>query len=290
MQHRKFEERFPCVQLAIQKLEDRSLEVGLGKEMQLGVWPRRGYTDQNAGLMRAQFRVRSLDGTTADVLVSAKREKSSQEAWESQEDEDDAENQGNYWLRPWELKKALLQRLRLIRTTGSNEAPEHRSTWNLETLVLLSENSGQPQVLQGNPHGLPEYESMCVRGDAAAKSERSRRNLKIALGVSAIGTLIASGTRLLRSIRVSQSYGFVRKSVLQSPGVQAVLGTSQIESCTGTFTPTFIDARLRLIGSSGTIADVVVAASRDSSHQLWRVAVARMSIGGVSCNLDLPAQ
>ena len=294
VQHRKFEERFPCVQLAIKQLEDTAQtgKLGLGSQIRLSFWPRRGHVDKNAGLMRARFRVHSTDGRVADVLVAA-REKRNQvsEVWESKED-DDEEQQWNYWFRPWELKKAIVQRVRLLRQGfTASEVQSDSSTWSLETLVVLaSDTSGRPLVLQGDPSGLPEYETMCVRGDAAAKSDRSRTNLKIALCLSVVGTLFAAGSRMLKSIRVSQSYGFVRRSVLEDRSVQAVLGSSQIESCTGTFTPTFIDARLRLVGSSGTIADVVVAASRDSSHQKWHVAVARMSIGGVACNLELPAR
>ena len=289
-QHRKFEERFPCVQLAINKLEDPSVHSGLGSRVSLSVWPRRGYLDQNAGLMRAHFRVHDLDGTTADILVAARRDSRSQEAWESKE-EDDAEDQLNYWFRPWELKRAILQRLRPISQGSAASDAEENSSWTVETLVVVeSSGNAQPLVLQGNPYILPEYETMCLRRDAASKSDRSRTNLKVALGLSIVGTLLAAGSRMLKSIRVSQSYGFVRRSVLQDRSVQAVLGSSQIESCTGTFTPTFINARLRLVGSSGTIADVVVAASRKSSQHLWNVAVARMSIGGVSCNLDLPAR
>lgn len=293
--HRNFEQRLPCVQLALRKLEDPSINTGLGSQLQLSAWPRRGHVDKTAGLMRAHFRVQSSDGDVADVLVSAIRDKTTHEASEPREEDDDAEEHGNYWFRPWELKKGFLQRVRLLRQgffSSSEEEMQPASMWKLETLVVLQgETSAQiPRVLQGDPSGLPEYETMCVRRDVSSKSDRSRTNLKIALCLSVLGTLVAAGSRMLRSLRISQSYGFVRKSVLENRSVQAVLGPSQIESCTGKFTPTFIDARLRLIGSSGTIADVVVAASRDSSHQLWHVAVARMTVGGVACNLDLPAR
>ena len=297
-QHRKFEQRLPCVQLALRKLEDPSINAGLGSQLQLSAWPRRGCVDKNAGLMRAHFRVQSSDGDVADVLVSAIRDKTTHEASEPREEDDDAEEHANYWFRPWELKKAILQRVRLMRqgffSSEEEESELQRSSaslWKLETLVVLGTGTGsEPRVLQGDPSGLPEYETMYIRRDVTSKSDRSRTNLKIALCLSVLGTLVAAGSRMLRSLRISQSYGFVRKSVLENRSVQAVLGPSQIESCTGKFTPTFIDARLRLVGSSGTIADVVVAASRDSSHQLWHVAVARMTVGGVACNLDLPAR
>ena len=59
-----------------------------------------------------------------------------------------------------------------------------------------------------------------------------------------------------------------------------------LSHASGTFTPTYINAQLKVVGNAA-VADVVVAASRDTTWQHWRVAVARMNVGGVTCNLDL---
>ena len=277
---RKYPDRVPGVQLAIQRLQT---ELG---PVQLGSWPRQAYVDSQAGLTHGHFVVHDKEGPLR-VLFAARRDKQDLEA-----EEDEGESGWKYyWLRPWELKKWFLDKARSLRQGSTRE--EDLSAWNLETLVILnrspiaSQQGANATALLGDPLGLPEYEAMCVRRDSACKDEHSRRRMHIALGISLLGTLLAGGSRVLRSMRISQSYGFVRAAVLANPSVEAVLGPSYIQSNSGTFTPTYINAKLRLVGNAGTVADVAVAASRDSVQQRWNVALARMTVGGVSCNLDL---
>ena len=270
--HRKYQD-LPCVELALSRLEAEA-RVDLGSPLKLGMWPRQSHVDSNAGLMRASFKVNGPKGM-AHILVGARRDRL--EEIEAEEDDRD----GYYWLRPWELKKAFLDRIHSIRARPEDQ---DASMWRLETLVVLREE--ETDFVLGNPLSLPEYEAVCLRRDGGSKDERSRRRLHIALGISLIATVLAGGVRLFRARYVWQSHGSVRKAVLADQSIQTVLGPSHIESCTGTFTSTYINAQLKLVGKTGA-ADVIVAATRDSTWQQWRVAVARMNVGGVSCNLDL---
>lgn len=268
--HRSYMDRLPCVRLALVELEKRE---DLGSSLSVGLWPRQGHVDWNAGLMRARFEVCGKDGSRTQVLVGAQSEAMNII---------DVEDEGwkYYWLRPWELKKALLEKLRSFR----READPDPSKWRVDTLVLCPAG-GEPQVLMGNPLALPEYEVLCLRRDGNSKDANSRRRLYIALCISFLGTLVAGGARFLKAQQVMQSHGFIRRAVLANPSIQAVLGPSHIESCTGTFTPTYINAKLKVLGES-RVANVTVAGSRQSTQDSWRI-VARMNVGGVMCNLDI---
>eukprot|EP00438_Fugacium_kawagutii_P035786 Skav200794 [mRNA] locus=scaffold370:64731:67615:+ [translate_table: standard] len=95
--HRRYQD-MPCVQLALVHMEEGGT---FGSPLKLGMWPRQGHVDSNAGLMRARFNVTGPDGM-AQVLVGAKRDR-----LETDTDLDDESSDGYYWLRPWELKKAF---------------------------------------------------------------------------------------------------------------------------------------------------------------------------------------
>ncbi len=279
--HSKYQEQNPCVQLALTQIEQQKESLLFKGPLKIGFWPRRGHVDSNAGLMRAHFKVCGSNGA-AYVLVGAKKERSEMEEAEDLE-EVEAQSWKYYWLRPWEFKKAFLEKIRSFRR-GSGEY-EDPSLWRLETLVVLPDGK-EPETVLGNPLALPEYESLCLKRDGTSKEEHSRRRLRITLGIALLATVFAGGARLLRSRHVWQSHGFVRKAVLGDRSIQTVLGPSHIESCNGTFTPTYINAQLKLVGNAG-VADVTVAASRDTTGQSWRIAVARMNVGGVMCNLDI---
>lgn len=281
LDHGKYQ-KLPCVQLALEELAAKRQFL---EPLKLGLWPRQGHLDANAGLMRARFQVCGADGAMAHVLVGAKREKQHEDL-EGQEDED--QDWKYYWLRPWEFKKALVDKIRSIgRGSLGSALEDDPSQWRLETLVVLPDGGKDSQALLGNPLSLPEYEAFCLRRDQSSKDDLSRRRLHTALCISFMATILAGGARLVRSGHVWQSHGFVRKAVLEDRKIKAVLGPSHIESCTGTFTPTYINAQLKLVGNAGAVADVTVAASRDSSHQSWHIASARMNVGGVMCKLDL---
>merc|ERR1711907_532851 len=127
--------------------------------------------------------------------------------------------------------------------------------------------------------GIPEYEALCVRDDSAAKDERSRRRLYITMGTMCGVALIAGALRLRRSMGVSRGYGYVRRSVLSHPAVVNALGPgASISTSSGTFKSSYLNARLRLVGTNGAVADVDFAATRDTGPRgVWRVALARMS-------------
>jgi len=273
--HRRYRD-LPCVQLALAQMEQVQEQLDLGP-LKLGMWPRQGHVDSNAGLMRASFKVNGTKGV-AHVFASAKRDKLE----ETETDSDDGHD-GYYWLRPWELKKTFLDKVRSIRSFRPED--QDPSMWRLETFVVLQDGK-DPEIIFGNPLGLPEYEAVCLRRDGSSKDERSRRRLHFTVGIALIATVLAGGVRVFRSRHVWQSHGCVRKAVLGDQSVRTVLGPSYIESCSGTFTPTYINAQLKVVGNAA-VADVVVAASRDTTWQHWRVAVARMNVGGVTCNLDL---
>ena len=281
--HRKYP-GLPCVQLALEELAANSAnsKAQLLGPLKLGVWPRQGHVDANAGLMRARFKVLSPDGAVAQILVGAKKENVD----ESQEDEE--QGWKYYWLRPWEFKRAFLEKIQSLKRGSLGSVLEDDiSEWSLHTLIVLRDDSSDPQILFGDPMGLPEYEALCLRRDKSSKDDVSRQKLHIALCISLMGSIMAGGVRFFRSRRVLQSHRFVRKAVLEDRSLKAVLGPSQIESCDGIFTPTYINAKLKVVGNAGTVADVTVAANRDSSQQSWHVALARMNVGGVMCNLEL---
>jgi len=175
-----------------------------------------------------------------------------------------------------------------VRPEASEDVNDDLSGWAIETLVILPNGDvNSPQVLKGNPYGLPEYEAMCLRRDANSKDEKSRRRMYIVLALAMAGACFAGCQRLIKSIRVSQSYGFVRRSVLANSDVRAVLGpAADVQTSSGTFTARYINARLRLVGSEGAVADVDVAATREEGDS-WRIALARMRVAGASYNLNL---
>ncbi|CAE8713891.1 unnamed protein product [Polarella glacialis] len=198
-----------------------------------------------------------------------------------------------YWAKPWMLKTHFLETVSNVRKgiqSVPKEATEDLAGWDLETLVLLpAADASRPQVLLGDPLNLPEYEAMCLRRDHDTKDEKSRSRLRIVLGIASVLGLFAGCRRLIKSMSVSQSYGFVRRAVLADTDVQFVLGpTANIQSSNGTFTARYINARLRLVSDSGTVADVDVAATRDDGGiRPWRVALARMRVGGSIYKLGL---
>merc|ERR1712070_675727 len=196
--------------------------------------------------------------------------------------------------RPWELKRLIVDSAKGLvgQKDGDHRGydSEKEPDWDLDTLFFLPNgDTSLPSVILGNAHSIPEFEALCVRGDSATKNERSRRRLHVfAATVSAVA-LLAGGLRVVRSMGVSKSYGYVRRTVLAHPTVVEALGTgASISTSSGTFGKSYLNARLRVVGNDGAVADVDFAATRDAGHSrgAWRVAVARMSWAGRIHNLD----
>lgn len=295
---RDFETRAPAVDAALRRLEaSEAARQVLGEgPLTVGYWPRQSHVEKFAGLSRASFKAYGPNGHFVHVLVGARREVEYQEAWEDKEDEDvEVSALKYYWMRPWELKRAAVDKIKHFRkgvttAVGIKEEKDDLSGWQIDTLVFLpSGDHSSPQVLQGNPMSLPDYEALCLRRDAGSKDEHSRRRLHNVLCLFAVGAALLGGQRLLKSFRISRSYGHVRRSVLSNQDVLAVLGpTANIQNSTGTFTTRYIDAHLRLVGNKGAVADIDIAAIRDKGgEQPWRIALARMKVGGCLYNLHL---
>jgi len=99
---------------------------------------------------------------------------------------------------------------------------------------------------------------------------------------------VAGGRRLAKSIRVSNSYGYIRRRLLAHSEVAAKLGPrASVQSSSGTFDAGYINAQMRLVGDAGGVADVEIAATRaEGGKGDWRVVLARMRFGGLTVNLD----
>lgn len=275
-------------------------------ELLLARWPRRSSVDLAAGMARATFEVRG-DAGHVQVVVGARRRAKAQQAYEQaledQEDEEELMGWSRYFYRPWELKPVILGAFSSrsgssdkVAGVSGGEAEEEEPVWDLEALFFLpGGDARRPAVLLGDPRTLPEYEALCMRRDAEAKGEYSRWRLRVFIGLALGGAVIAGAARLAKSVRVSQSYAHVKRALQAHPQVAAVLGPgARVESSSGTFGTRYIDARLRLVGSGGRVADVEVSATRDGpgaslAQRPWRVALARMSAGGLTHNLDRAA-
>merc|ERR1711982_29932 len=113
------------------------------------------------------------------------------------------------------------------------------------------------------------------------------RRLHILFGTASVVALIAGGLRIIKSVKVSRSYGYLRKAVIAHPTVVAALGErASISTSQGTFGSTYLNARLRLVGDGGGVADVDFAATRTLSAEPWCVVLARISWAGRTENLD----
>merc|ERR1712007_391782 len=140
----------------------------------------------------------------------------------------------------------------------------------------------------GDPTAFPEYEAFVMRRDAGAKDERSRRRLHVVIGLAMAGTLVAGSVRFVRSMGVSKSYNYVQTSLLRHATVREALGSrAMVQSSTGTFKPSFVNAKLRLVGDGSAVADVKFSAIRDGGgRNPWRVALARITHDGRTYDLD----
>lgn len=289
---RDFEENSPVLREAVHFLSTNGTARGAlgGGELLVARWPRQSHVDQAAGLARASFEVRS-DAGAAFVVVSARRraqaQKQYEEAMEEEDDEEALTGWRRYWSRPWEIKIWLLSKFQSKAPAAADGEPKEEPTWDLDSMFMLpGGDASSPAVLFGDPSSLPEYEALCMRRDGAAKGERSRRRLRIVTGGALMLAFIAGGARLLKSMRVSQSYGYVRRTLSSHTEIARTLGSRVvIQSSSGTFGKSFINAKLRLVGDGGAVADVSVAAQR-TGVEPWRVSLARMSMGGLHYNLD----
>eukprot|EP00747_Dinoflagellata_sp_TGD_P087325 gnl/TRDRNA2_/TRDRNA2_163592_c1_seq1.p1 gnl/TRDRNA2_/TRDRNA2_163592_c1~~gnl/TRDRNA2_/TRDRNA2_163592_c1_seq1.p1 ORF type:complete len:318 (-),score=43.98 gnl/TRDRNA2_/TRDRNA2_163592_c1_seq1:125-1078(-) len=288
---RDFEEHVPCVQQAVREMSvsaaaRRTLGDG---ELKVIRWTQRGDVDDLAGRARANFRVDGPSGS-AHVYMSAKKRRRPFTPGESIEDDDDFVEQGRfwyYWSRPWELKIAFMNKLRALRGVPSSAPAVSLAEWDLDALFFLPRGDAScPAVLVGDARGLPEYEAVCIRHDAAAKDDRSRRRLHLLLVGAGIAAALAGCLRVYRSIFVSRSYNYATKFALTHPTVASALGPASVQTSSGTFGATFINARLRLVGEKGAVADVDFAATRDgASSKPWRIALAKMSHAGKTHSL-----
>jgi len=257
-------------------------------DLQLARWPRQGTVDLSSGRARAFFELRGEAGY-ARVMMSARRQSSAQAKWEDlQEDEEEvASGWRYYWSRPWELKRSIVDKFRSLRGVKQDDE-EAELEWDVDALVFLPNGDVRsPEVLLGSPWALPDYECMCARRDAESKDEASRQRLYRVLAMASAGALIAAGLRFTKSVRVSKSFGFVKRSLLGHSEVAATLGKNVVvESSKGTFGARYISGRLRLAGDSGA-AEVDIAAVRHGGNSgPWRVSLARMMCGGRAFNLD----
>lgn len=293
---RDFEDNNPCVRDAVRVLATSSTaRATLGNgELLVARWPRSGAVDRASGLARASFEVRGDAGSAYVVAGARRRAKNSGSQLETLGEEDDEDTLDSGWRqylsRPWELKALIVGK---FRGSGSQKdgsgSDEEEQPWDIDSLFFLPGGDvHSPTVLLGDARGLPEYEALCMNRDAEAKSERSQRRLRIVMGIALMGAVFAGGARLAKSVKVSQSYGFVRRSLIAHEEVTAALGPGAVvQTSSGTFGARFINARLRLVGQRGAVADVDVAATRDSGGgSPWRVALARMELGGLTYNLD----
>jgi len=287
---RQFEERTPCVKNAIRSVVSsgaaRSI-IGSGN-LSLPWWAKSSNVDLHRGYASADFRVVG-DSGFVQVLMTSKRQAKVQETMEENLDDEDVSLFEYYWLKPWELKRAFVNSFKALRQEKA-DADSDVNKWDVDSLLILPNGDGhKPIVLQGDPYAVPHYEALCLRRDATSKDDASRRRLYWAIGLSAAAAGLAGFIRLFKSMRLSQSYGFVSRSLLSHTAVTRVMGLeSSVQSSSGTFTANYINGRLRLVNSAGSVADVDVTASRETAGRsnTWRILLARMRHGGLVYELD----
>mmetsp|Transcript_78311 Transcript_78311/g.143367 ORF Transcript_78311/g.143367 Transcript_78311/m.143367 type:complete len:329 (-) Transcript_78311:60-1046(-) len=297
---RDFETQTPCLGKALRELgnSDAARAVLGPGELQVSRWSRKRRLDEASGLARASFQVYGSSGS-ADVFMGTRRSQQAQAAWEDDLDDEPLARAGfmYYFTRPWVLKRAVVDGTKSLvglekasKASAGAEAEQMEQAWELQTLFFLPGGDvHKPIVLMGNACGIPDYESLCVRRDADTKGEKSRRRLYGFIGMATAVAAVAGGLRLVRSVHVSQSYGYARRCVLTHPAVVSVLGPSaSVSTSSGTFGARYLNARMRLVGEAGAVADVDFAAMRDGEARRtpWRVALARMTTAGRTTNLD----
>jgi len=280
---RDFENRHPYVPEAVNALAASAAARGvLGNgSMQLARWPRHGKVDEITGRACAGFDIYG-DRGFVHVCVGARRELPTVE----EEEEDEVSGWRYYWSKPWELKFRFLE---LFRSRGLDQPDENTPKWDIDALFFLPNGDAScPHVLRGDPRGIPEYETLCARRDVEVKDERSQRRLRWLVAAVMAGALTAGGVQLARSWRVSRSFRFVRQSLSAHGDITAAVGgqVGKIRTVSGSFGAKYIDARVQVIGVSGTAVDVDIAALRDGGEGPWRVALARMRSRGGMYNLD----
>lgn len=294
---RDFEAHTPCVADALRELgasgAARSI-LGAG-QLNVAWWPpRHSKVDPTSGHATARFTVRAESGQAAEVLISSRRNAGADGA--ELEDELDTEVGGwrSFLKRPWELKMQLTDSWRRMRGDGGNdEAIAEARYWDLHALVLVpggtSLGGREPIMILGDARSVPDYESRCLRRDGEAKDEHSHKRVRRLMYLALSGAILAGCFRFYRSVGVSRSYGYAKQTVLAHAGVQKVLGPrATLQSSSGTFGPTYINAKLRLVNDAGDVADVELTALRDGGGAAtpWRVALARMSARGRVRELD----
>lgn len=293
-----FEASTPCFGAALERLQaspDVRALLGDG-DFQVSRWGSKLRTDEAIGLCNARFGV-SCGANSAQVLMASRRLRPQSggeaAALQAEEEEEAAARRGfgYYLFRPWELKFAFMDSVRSL--AGRSPPVEQNSLkealpWELDALVVLPRGPlQQPLLLLGDPRGLPDYEALYVRSDAEIKGESSTRRLQIALSVALAGAGVAALFRVMRSIAVTRSYDYMRRFVLQNSRVVAALGPgASISTSSGTFRTTYVNARLRLVGSGGAVGDVEFAATRTAAGAPWRVAMARLNHDGRVVNFD----
>lgn len=291
-----FEKRVPCIQDAVRTLADsKAARAALGDgDLRVPWWSARGQVDKVAGRSFASFQVAGDLGNATVYIGSTKRPQAP--GFVPVEDEDMLEMSSfaYYWSRPWEIKFAFLNKLRWLRgmdplaplraSPGSEDDP-----WDLQAVFILpSGDASQPLEVFGSARAIPDYESVVLRRDSDAKGERSRRRLQIFGGLAFTAALVAAGLRVTRSMRVSKSYGFAKRGLLAHPHIVESLGAqASVQTSSGTFGPSYINAQLRLVGTTGSAADVRFTATRDGTKDgPWRVLMAKMSFLGKHRELD----
>lgn len=293
---RDYERKNPSARLACQQISASGIaQQQLGRsDLSIAWLSRSGRVDHFSGKASACFK---LVGASGDIQVLATAHRRPPEGGDLDDDDEEIEGRGwnYYWRKPWELKIFFADKFAGLRGKVAGRGGEAEAEgkdgldWDLDSLSLVHmSDGGRVEVLLGDPRGIPEFETHCVRRDAAAKSDSSRQRLHRVLGIVVAGAALAGGIRLMRSIQVSRSFGYARRSILAHPTVVGVIGPrANVQTSSGTYSRKYIDARLRLISDAGTVADVDLVATRDGDvNRPWRIALARMRSHGRNYELD----
>uniref|UniRef100_A0A7S1F3D8 Uncharacterized protein n=1 Tax=Noctiluca scintillans TaxID=2966 RepID=A0A7S1F3D8_NOCSC len=274
----QFEVQTPGARDALHRVSDSPVARGVfGEGLRVVTGTQRRSIDTAAGLTCASFSVQG-DKTRGEVFFEARKAQG-----RDIDDDDDEKEQGTlryYWSRPWELKLRLFA---MFRRSDLHAQAERLRDWEVSTLYFLADS--QPTVLIGDVRCVPESEARLGR-DVAAKSDTSRQRLQLFVGLVAGGAVMTGGLQVFRSISLTRKHQFVKQAVVPHPRVVAAVGPgATIQSIVGTFEKQYVDAHMRLVGRSGTLADVDITATRGASTS-WRVLAAKMRSGGRQTHLD----
>lgn len=223
---RDFERDTPCIPEAVRRATNSpAVRSALGPgTIFLGWWSRNGQVNAATGHAAASFEIVGTNGKVRVLMGAARRREEAPGMVDNDDDDELPTGWRYYWMRPWELKFLAFDAARGVRNTlfsGFRKVAEDAEAapvaaepgWELTDLcVLLGGDPSKQQTLVGDPRAIPAFESLCVRRDAAAKDERSRKRLKIVLGVA---TLVAGLAGALRVSRLLSAYAKTNAQLAQ---------------------------------------------------------------------------